>query len=188
MAMAETKVWTLEELHSLPDDNNRYELLHGELFVTPAPSFDHETIIARLHALLVPFVVANNLGYVYSGNSVITRDESELIPDLLVRQPAPPKTPWKSAPLPILVVEVISRTTRRRDYEFKRPFYADEARVPEYWIVDGERRSITVVRPDLPAHVTTDRFTWHPQETSASLEISLVDVLGSEQQQRPQAT
>lgn len=39
MAMAETKVWTLEELHSLPEDGNKYELLHGELFVTPPPTF-----------------------------------------------------------------------------------------------------------------------------------------------------
>ena len=181
MAMAETKIWTLDELHSLPDDNNKYELLHGELFVTPAPSFDHETIIARLQALLVPFVMANNLGYVYSGNSVVTDDESELIPDLLVRQPAAPKTSWKSAPLPVLVVEVISRTTRRRDYEFKKPFYADEVRIPEYWILDGDRRVITVVRPDLPARSLHDRLTWNPPETSASLEISLVDVFGPQQ-------
>jgi Uma2 family endonuclease len=86
--MVQAKVWTLEELHSLPDDGNKYELLHGELFVTPVPTLDHETIIARLTALLVPFVMANGLGYVYSGTSVITTGANELLPDLLVRQPA----------------------------------------------------------------------------------------------------
>ncbi len=43
-----TKVWTLEEVHSLPDDGNKYELVRGELFVTPPPGGTHETILARL--------------------------------------------------------------------------------------------------------------------------------------------
>lgn len=178
MPMAETKVWTLEELHSLPDDGNKYELLHGELFVTPAPTFDHETIIARLNALLVPFVMAHDLGYVYIGNSVVTQGESELLPDLLVRQPAAAKTDWKSAPVPILVVEVISPSTRKRDREYKRPFYIDEVRVPEYWIVDGDRRSITVIRPRTPPAVTLDQLTWSPPGVKAQLDIKLDDVFG----------
>src|SRR4051812_45596473 len=66
MRMAtEIKRWTLEELHSLPDDGNKYELIHGELFVTPAPSNDHETVLARLSELLFPYVRANKLGLVY---------------------------------------------------------------------------------------------------------------------------
>ena len=178
MPMVQAKVWTLEELHSLPDDGNKYELLHGELFVTPAPTFDHETTIARLTAVLVPFVMANGLGYVYSGTSVITDGESELLPDLLVRQPAAPKTDWKSAPIPILVVEVLSPSTRRRDREFKGPFYVDEIGVAEYWIVDGDRRSITVIRRGASPLTTSDRLTWAPKETEATLEIDLVDVFG----------
>ena len=76
MPMAQAKVWTLEELHSLPYDGNKYELLHGELFVTPAPAPapDHETAIARLHAVSLPFVMAHNLGYVFSGNPAIQQD------------------------------------------------------------------------------------------------------------------
>jgi len=182
MPMAQAKVWTLEELHSLPDDGNKYELLHGELFVTPAPTFDHETVIARLSAVLVPFVMAHGLGYVYSGNSVIAQDESELLPDLLVRQPAAPKTVWKSAPVPILVVEVLSPSTRKRDREFKGPYYVDEAGVPEYWIVDEDRRSITVVHRGAFPVTTTDRLTWAPREVEATLEIDLVDVFGPESQ------
>jgi hypothetical protein len=42
-----TKVWTLEELHSLPDDGNKYELMHGELFVTPPPTVSHEDSVPR---------------------------------------------------------------------------------------------------------------------------------------------
>jgi Uma2 family endonuclease len=60
-----TKTWTLEELHSLPDDGNKYELVHGEMFVTPGPSYEHETILAWLNGALVPYVAANDLGFVY---------------------------------------------------------------------------------------------------------------------------
>jgi Uma2 family endonuclease len=122
--------------------------------------------------------MAHGLGYVYSGNSVITEGESELLPDLLVRQPAAPKTDWKSAPIPILVVEVLSPSTRRRDREFKGPFYVDEVGVPEYWIVDGDRRSITVIRRGASPVTTSDRLTWAPKETEATLDIDLVDVFG----------
>jgi len=41
------KAWTLEELHRLPDDGNEYEVIRGELFVTPLPSVDHCRGVAR---------------------------------------------------------------------------------------------------------------------------------------------
>lgn len=52
---AVAKVWTLEELHSLPDDGNTYELIHGELFVTPAPMPSHEVVLTRLMNILFPY-------------------------------------------------------------------------------------------------------------------------------------
>ena len=61
----ELKRWTLEEVHNLPDDGNKYELVRGELFVTPPPTDDHETIAARLARMLDPFVAANGLGMLY---------------------------------------------------------------------------------------------------------------------------
>ncbi len=65
------KVWTLEELHSLPGDGNTYELVRGELFVTPPPTVNHEEIHARLARILDPFVAANGLGYVYHPHAVV---------------------------------------------------------------------------------------------------------------------
>ena len=61
-----TKVWTLEEVHSLPDDGNKYELVRGELFVTPPPpGGTHETILARLSRILDPYVESQKLGLVF---------------------------------------------------------------------------------------------------------------------------
>jgi Uma2 family endonuclease len=87
MAMpATTKRWTLEEVHSLPDDGNKYELIHEELYVTPPSSPGHDTTIARLTTLLVPYVVRNDLGLVYHPRSVIRWRGSEVEPDLMVRR------------------------------------------------------------------------------------------------------
>ena len=54
--------WTIGDLYSLPDDGNKYELIRGQLFVTPPPTDAHETIGVRLHRLLDPYVAANGLG------------------------------------------------------------------------------------------------------------------------------
>ena len=55
MAMpAQPTEWTVEMVHSLPDDGNRYEVVGGELFVTPAPSWTHQRAVLELALLLVP--------------------------------------------------------------------------------------------------------------------------------------
>src|SRR5690242_17856882 len=126
MAATETKIWTLEEVHSLPDDGNKYELIRGELFVTPPPTDYHETIGARLTRLLDPFVAANGLGLVYHPRAVMRFEGSEVEPDLMVRKPHPrPEKGWDSAPKPTLIVEILSDYTRRRDREQKKSFYLE---------------------------------------------------------------
>src|SRR5947207_14395261 len=55
-----TKTWTLEEVHSLPDDGNKYELVRGELFVTPPPNEQHESIAAKLNRILDPYVARHS--------------------------------------------------------------------------------------------------------------------------------
>jgi Uma2 family endonuclease len=70
------KRWTLDELHSLPDDGNKYEVVRGVLFVTPAPTWQHESILAALSAALSPYVVANGLGLVYHPRAVLRFEDS----------------------------------------------------------------------------------------------------------------
>ena len=168
-----TKQWTLQELHSLPDDGNKYELLRGELLVTPPPTDDHETIAARLTRLLDPFVARHKLGFVYHPRAVYRKEGSELEPDLMVRQPQPDrKAKWNTAPLPVLVVEIISPYTGRRDRTIKRDFYM-ETGIPEYWIVDGEREMVTVVRPGHDDAVERERLIWRPAAVSEGLVVDV---------------
>jgi Uma2 family endonuclease len=178
MPMAQPRVWTLEDLDRLPDDGNKYELLHGELYVTPPPEPDHETAVARIHRLLLPFVDEHGLGMVFSGHPVIRDRTSHVEPDLAVRHPPAPKSRWETAPIPILVAEVISQSTRRRDRGPKRGFYAGDVRIPDYWIVDTDARSITVVRPGEADVTVMERFMWSPPGVNAGLDVCLDDVFG----------
>lgn len=179
MPMAATSQrWTLDQLHSLPDDGNKYELVRGELFVTPAPTRTHESILARLTRILDPYVAAHSLGYVFHPRAVVRFDGSETEPDLLVRKDDAPELDWEAAPTPSLVVEVLSPSTRRRDRVEKRQFYLD-AGAATYWIVDADARTVTVVRhreTDLVARETVD---WHPAGASAELTVRLNEVFGA---------
>ena len=162
MAMSmPAKAWTLEELHRLPDDGNRYELIRGELFVTPPPSVDHEEMLARLSAILTGYVEKHGVGKVYHPRAVIRFEGSEAEPDLIVRA-VPPGVhgdAWEKLPPPLLVVEVLSPATRRRDHVNKREYYLD-AGAAEYWVLDGERREIRVVRRGVPDVVVGDALVW----------------------------
>lgn len=167
------KRWTLEELHSLPDDGNKYELIDGELFVTPPPSEEHEAILVRLSRILEPFVASNNLGFVYTPRAVIRVAGSEAEPDRMVRRPKPKEgRDWDDAPIPILVVEVLSGSTRRRDLQGKRAFYTS-AGVEEYWIVDPENRNVRIVRSGRPDVVTEDALIWSPSAATGSLSVAV---------------
>ena len=172
-----TKRWTLEEVHSLPDDGNKYELVRGVLFVTPPPNVGHETIASRLTDILGPYVRKQGLGLVYRPRALMRFEGSEVEPDLMVRQPPDPKSSWDAAPTPILIVEIVSGSTRRRDHGPKRDLYMD-AGVAEYWIIDPERRTITRVRRDLGDDIVRDQLIWTPPNADASVNVELSEVFG----------
>ena len=170
------KRWTLDELHSLPDDGNKYEVVRGVLFVTPAPTWQHESILAALSAALSPYVVANGLGLVYHPRAVLRFEDSEVEPDLMVRRPSrEANVDWTTAPLPSLIVEVLSPLTRSRDRKEKRTIYGD-ARIQEYWIVDPEQKTVTVIARNELDRTVRDTLVWYPAEAAEALEIKLSDI------------
>jgi Uma2 family endonuclease len=175
---ATVKQWTIEEVHSLPDDGNKYELVRGELFVTPPPNYDHETIAARLTRILDPYVESQHLGLLFHPRAVLRLDGSEVEPDLMVRASTSTKNlDWELAPIPILVVEILSPSTRRRDHLQKRSFYVD-AGVEEYWLVDPEARTLTAVSKDKPDRIERESYDWRPTGATGSLTVDLGIVFG----------
>ena len=174
MAMSmPAKAWTLEELHRLPDDGNKYELIRGELFVTPPPSVDHEELLAHLSGILSEYVKNHGLGRVYHPRAVIRFEGSEAEPDLMVRAVTSGVhgNAWEELPAPLLVIEVLSPTTRRRDLVNKREYYLD-AGAGEYWVLDGERREIRVIRRGHEDVIARESVVWR----AASKEPLVIDL------------
>jgi Uma2 family endonuclease len=160
----------------LPDDGNKYELIRGELFVTPPPSVDHEEVLARLSAVLTRYVEKHGSGRVYHPRALIRFEGSEAEPDLMVRA-VPPGfhgNAWEKLPPPVLVVEVLSPTTRRRDLVSKREYYLD-AGAGEYWVIDEESREVRVIRRGKEDVIVRESLVWRPTE-SEPLVLDLVGV------------
>ena len=176
MAVAAIPAWTLEDLNRLPDDGNKYEVIRGELFVTPAPSRAHQLVIARLARLLDPYVQREKLGVVHQARSIVRRRGSEAEPDLFVDSGV--ETDWDSAPTPLLVVEVLSGSTRRRDLHQKRAYYLEDVGVGEYWMIDRKARTVRVARPIRDDVIHAETLSWRPAGASQTLDIQVRTLFG----------
>lgn len=167
--------WTLEKLHALPDDGKRYELVDGELLVSPAPRPPHQRVIARCYLLMGPWALQHGLEVVLAPSAVRSGERRELQPDLFVLpfiHGRPDRDPTALTRV-ILAIEVLSPSTARHDRITKRRVYLEEG-VAEYWIVDPEGRTVERWRlgEDRPEILDTT-LTWTPPGAPA-LEIDLV--------------
>lgn len=172
MAVSAIHAWTIEELDRLPEDGNTYEVVRGELFVTPPPSVTHEVAVSRLSCMLHAYVAEQRLGLVFHPRAVVRRIGSQTEPDLYVSEYRG-DTDWAKTPTPLLVVEVSSRSTWRRDLNQKRAYYLEDVGVSEYWMVDRESRAIRVARPDTDDIVFETVLRWHPAGASVPLDIEI---------------
>ena len=127
--MAITKpagTWTYEDLFSLPDDGRRYEIIEGELYEMPAPSWAHASVIANLISALVPLVVMHGGRWRTAPLDVFFQGADPVQPDIIVLLPesqAHPTERGVEGP-PDLLVEVLSPSNRGHDLLTKRALYA----------------------------------------------------------------
>jgi len=167
MGMPRTDHFTAANLATMPDDGQRYEVVGGELLVTPAPGAGHQVIVTQLVGelwdYLKPHGLANQL---LTGPADITfADDTLLEPDLLVADTAVALRTgkWTDVTTLFLVIEIISPSTARADRTLKRIAYQQHG-VPHYWIVDPDRRQVEVWTPGA-AHAVVEReqVAWqHP--------------------------
>lgn len=170
---------TAEMVRAMPDDGNRYEVVWGELFVTPPPTKAHQRIVGRLLVTLGKYCDGEAVGEPFSSPADISWGPDTLVqPDLFVLAPAHTGDEWPESPRLRLVVEVLSPSTARRDRFQKRRLYQANG-VETLWLVDPERHLVEAWSPAamLPV-VITDRLTWHPAGALAPLEIELGSILG----------
>ncbi len=134
---------TFEDLCRMPDDGRRYELIGGEIVVSPAPTWLHQELAARLFELLRLFVVPRKLGRVaFAPLDVRLSIHDSVQPDIVYVSNArlALRTSNGIDGAPDLVVEILSPSTRNRDEGEKLNLYA-AAGVPEYWLTDAEQRA-----------------------------------------------
>jgi len=173
--------WTVDERNALPDDGNRYEVVDGELLVTPAPSWSHQGAVDALLDLLKPYARTLHLLCVFAPADVPLSRTTVLEPDLFVV----PLRPDGSRPRDFaeagrleLAIEVLSPSTARADRHVKRAAYLKHG-VPEYWIVDLASRFVERWRPgDDAPDILVDTLTWQPTESVEPLVIDLPTYFG----------
>jgi len=171
MAMpAMRRRWTPEHVRRLIDESRawpRYELIDGELLVTPAPGHPHQLAVGELHLLLAPYVEREGLGLtLLSPSDVELRPDTITQPDLYVLSAGPDEKL-------LLTIEVISPSSIRTDRVTKRDFYM-ESGVAEYWVVDLDARMVERWTPhqETPL-VERSTLTWQPHGSASPLEIEL---------------
>ena len=178
MAMpAQHTEWTVDMVRALPDDGNRYEVIDGELFVTPAPSPVHQRAVRELLYIVGPYVEAHHIGEaLFSPADVVVYGPRKFVqPDLFVLPlvGGAPMRLWTEVGRLILAVEVLSPSTEHTDRGRKRTVYKEKA-VPEYWIVDTDQRVVERWRPsDSAPDVLAETLVWRPDPLVPPLTIDL---------------
>lgn len=179
MAMPDTaRRWTAQMVRELPDDGNRYEVVHGVLLVSPAPSPRHQDLVMRLTLELAPYLAATgNRGRLWAAPCDISWDDETLVqPDLLAVPAHEVSNDWSTFKTLWLAVEVLSPGSRRADRVVKRRLY-QERHVATYWVVDGEAQVVDVWRPgDDRAEVVSGILRWRVTPEAPELVIQLADL------------
>ncbi len=146
--MATRIVLTYDDLAALPPDSKRYELLEGELYVTPSPRPRHQMVVGNLYLILAEHVRRLGLGEVFlSPIDVILTNITVVEPDLVYLDAARLAQVSERAieGPPTLAIEVLSPSTAAADRGIKRQLAARYG-VPHYWLVDADARVIETYR------------------------------------------
>ena len=139
---------TVADLDAMPEDDNRYEVIEGELFLSRAPSLTHQRICVNLVVMFRTYLDKHPIGEVLTTPGVIFSQISGVIPDVLFmsnERRALIATGDRISGPPELVIEVLSPgpENTRRDRVVKRQLYGKYG-VVEYWVVDPESQSVEV--------------------------------------------
>lgn len=173
--------WTIDDLDALPEDGNRYELIDGDLYVSPAPGSPHQEVAWRLAFALGKYLEPlGMLDAVKISPSRLSwgRTDTAVDPDIWISAPDEMRLrSWSHTRVP-LVVEVVSPSSRRRDYEIKRDLFRRQG-VGVYWIIDPRHGSAMASRQGADLEdVVTLRWQVTPGAPEFAIDVrSLLDGL-----------
>ncbi|MFQ5638686.1 MAG: Uma2 family endonuclease [bacterium] len=138
--------YTYEDYQHLPEDRNRYEIIDGELYMTPSPLTVHQYILTNLGLEIGNHVTQNNSGRIFWAPLDVLLSPYDIVqPDILFISNKNKNiiTEKNIQGAPDLVVEILSSSTKERDLGMKKKLYARSG-VREYWIIDPEEQKIEV--------------------------------------------
>jgi len=139
---------TYRDLWHTPDDGNRWEIIGGEVFVTPAPFVPHQQVVFNLASLLRAHARTHRLGQVLIAPvAVVLERPSGVQPDVMFVSRARRGIIQEKGIFgaPDLIVEVTSPSTAARDRGMKLDLYA-RVGVRCYWLVDPKRGTLRALR------------------------------------------
>jgi Uma2 family endonuclease len=149
--MAAHAYYTADMVRAIPDDGNVYEVVHGELLVSPAPRPWPEEVAGRLYETVRAYLRKEHVGHAYGSRS----DLSWGLRDVLVA--------------PDLFVVPLEEARQRRLYQ--------ERGVPLYWVIDPEERFAEIWRPhdDLPL-IERRSLTWTQAGATTPFTLELTEL------------
>ena len=176
---------TYEDYVLIPEDGKRHEIIDGEHHVTPAPNTRHQDVVMNLARVIGQFVHEHRLGRLYASPvDVVFSPTSIVQPDLVFVSSE--RTSIITRPniqgAPDLVIEILSKGTRRKDEVVKHRLY-EQFGVREYWLVDPDLETVRVYRltesgyspPADLSKESNDRLT---TPLLPSLELPLTEIFG----------
>jgi len=180
MGMPDTaRRYTAEEVLAFPSDGNRYELVHGELLVSPAPRVRHQEILGRLYLRVASYVEQHQhvaVAFISPADITWGTDDDLAQPDVFVVPTRERSEEWSSIRTLLLAIEVLSPSTARYDRITKRRLYQEHG-VLTYWVVDTDARLVEVWHPgDQRPEIVTDRLTWRVVPDALEMVIELEEL------------
>lgn len=180
--MAALLDYTAESVRKLNDRHDwgwpRYEVVDGELLMTPSPRSIHQRIVARVLFELMRYLEHEPIGEALTSPADISWGPRLLVqPDVFVVPiEEARKNEWTQVRHLLLAVEVLSRGSWRADHVVKRRLFQSEG-VPFYWIVDADARTVYVwAQHAAEPRIELEQVSWHPAGASSALTIRLEEL------------
>ena len=176
--------WTVEMVDALPDDGQRYEIIDGELHVTPAPAENHQLVTGLLYSRLQAYLARSPVGRAIISPADVRRGDrtrNRVQPDVFVVRVTDGRRPTYPYDLGdvLLAVEIASPHNPGLDYQVKRDLYLRSG-VAEYWVMNVDARNVSRWPGHAdPGDLLSERIEWHPAGMARPFVLELQEFFDS---------
>lgn len=167
-----TKTISVEQYLSLPRDGKKYEIVAGELFVTPA-SYEHERLVMNIGFILKLYLQEHPIGQVVGSNVAFALPTGNIrCPDVALvlkeKLPAKPVTEGLCRIIPDLAVEILSPSDRPGEFADRVVDYLNSG-VSVLWVIDPQQRSVRSISPSSSGGAGTEERLFRSDDTLSGI-------------------